>query len=607
MVIIRGVLVIDMFELRDRDAAGRIGVLTIGKRKVETPALFTVVNPNKLIIHPRELKKDFKLDLIITNSYIIWKNEELRKKALEVGLHKMLDFDGMIMTDSGAFQLYAYGSVEVDNPTIIDFQQKIKSDLGVILDIPRYGDKSKVESALKITLERAEEWARIRESSEGIRKMGWAGPIQGAEFPDLLEKSLRSMAGLPFDVYALGTCVPYLEGYEFGKIIQNIIACKKFLPLNKPIHTFGAGLPQFFSLAVAAGSDLFDSAAYVLYAENNRYMTIEGTKRLEELEYLPCSCPVCSKHSAHELKKMEKNERTGLLARHNLWVSVKEIDTIKQAIREGRLFELVEQRCRSHPKLLEALNVLYDNSKFLEKFDPVSKRSAFFYLGEESLRRPAVIRYQERLMKRFLPTSKKVSIKQTPLGLVPKELEGMYPQGQCEYAAEFNWDKSTFLEKYNLKEGETEVSLVDQLRARARFQFGEGGERLLDNTKLEISSNTGRVRRIRKNGEIVATVRPYDGFIIPTELGAKILHQSIKGMRVVVRDAEDFILQGNSVMAKFVADADPEIRPNDEVLVVDRKDRLLGAGQALLNHEEMLAFDRGIAVKVRTNFAKLQT
>jgi 7-cyano-7-deazaguanine tRNA-ribosyltransferase len=267
-----------MFELKDRDAAGRIGVLTIGKRTVETPAIFTVVNPNKLIIPPRELKDTFKLDLMITNSYIIWKNEELRQTAVEKGLHGMLDFDGMIMTDSGAFQLYAYGGVEVDNPTIIDFQQKIKTDIGVILDIPKYGTHSEVEAALTTTLKRAREWESLRASSEGLRNMGWAGPIQGADHQDLLEKSLRTMSQLPFDVYALGTCVPFLEKYEFGKIVQNIITCRSILPLNKPLHTFGAGLPQFFAIAVAAGSDLFDSAAYVLYAENGRYMTLEGTK-----------------------------------------------------------------------------------------------------------------------------------------------------------------------------------------------------------------------------------------------------------------------------------------------------------------------------------------
>jgi 7-cyano-7-deazaguanine tRNA-ribosyltransferase len=590
-----------MFELKDRDAAGRIGILKLGKRKVETPAIFTVVNPNKLVIPPKELKEKFKLDLMITNSYIIWNSETLREKAINLGLHKLLDFDGMIMTDSGAFQLYAYGKVDVDNATIIDFQQKIQSDLGVILDVPKYGMRSEVKSALEITIKRTEEWMKIRESSENIGKMGWAGPIQGAEYPDLLEKSAKFMAKLPFDVYALGTCVPYLEKYEFGKILQNIITCKKLLPPNKPLHTFGAGLPQFFALAVAAGSDLFDSAAYVLYAENNRYMTLEGVKSLGKMEYLPCSCPICSKYSAKDLK--ESPNRVELLARHNLWVTVKEIKTIKQAIREGRLFELVEQRCRAHPKLLEALTILYDNSKFLENFDPVSKRSAFFYSGKESLRRPAVLRYQEKLMKRFLPASKTVSIRQTPIGIIPKELEGIYPQGQCEFPdIEFNWDKSKFLKKYGLKEGNVKVSLGDQLRARVRFQFGEGGEKLLDDAKLEISRNTKRVRRIRKNEEILATIRPSDGFIVPTELGANILHKNIKGMRVVVSGAEDFILKGNSVMAKFVVDADPEIRPKDEVLVVDKKGKLLGAGLAFLNRNEMLAFDRGIAVKIRTKF-----
>lgn len=598
-----------MFELKDRDAAGRLGALSLGKRTVETPAIFTVVNPNKLVIPPKELERDFKLDLLITNSYIIWKNAHLKESALQVGLHKMLDFDGIIMTDSGAFQLQAYGRVEVDNPGIIDFQQRIGTDLGVILDIPKCGERAEVEKALDTTFERTREWAGIRASRPDIAAMGWAGPVQGAEHPDLVERSAKFMAGFPFDVYALGTCVPFLERYEFGKVVENILLCRKHLPANKPLHTFGAGLPQFFSLAVAAGSDLFDSAAYVLYAEDNRYMTLEGTKRLDELDYLPCDCPVCSKLTAQELKKMETKERIGLIARHNLWVTVTEIRTVKQAIREGRLFELCEQRCRAHPRLLHALNILYDHSDFLERADPVTKRSAFFYLGAESLRRPAVLRHQKRLMERFFPSSRTVSLRKTPLGIVPAELEMLYPLGQCEYPPEmeFPWDATEFLSRYQLEEGNPKVKVSDQLRAIARYQFGAGAERLLDGTSLEISRMTDRVRRIRKAGRIVATIRPSDGFLVLTETGAQALHGLIKGMRVVVKEAEDFVLQGNSVMAKFVSDADPDIRPKDEVLIVDKQDKLLGCGQSLMNREEMLAFDRGMAVKVRTNMTKLGT
>jgi len=96
---------------------------------------------------------------------------------------------------------------------------------------------------------------------------------------------------------------------------------------------------MMFSLAVALGCDLFDSASYALYAKDGRYMTARGTYHLNKLQYLPCSCPVCSSLNARELFESENREE--LLARHNLYVTFEEIREVKQAILEGSLWELV--------------------------------------------------------------------------------------------------------------------------------------------------------------------------------------------------------------------------------------------------------------------------
>ncbi|ERH00536.1 MAG: tRNA-guanine transglycosylase, partial [Halonotius sp. J07HN6] len=100
----------DHFEIRDADAAGRIGRLDVPRadRTVETPALMPVINPNRLTIEPERLEADFDVDILITNSYIIRETDALREQALDEGLHTMLDFDGAIMTDSGSFQLSEY-------------------------------------------------------------------------------------------------------------------------------------------------------------------------------------------------------------------------------------------------------------------------------------------------------------------------------------------------------------------------------------------------------------------------------------------------------------------------------------------------------------------
>ena len=132
-----------IFEIRESDLAGRSGRLAIGSRSVDTPALMPVVNPNLAIegrsVLPSELKETFRFEALITNSYIIGKGDRIRKMAKDQGLHGMLGFDGLIMTDSGTFQSYTYGSgagreVEVDPVEIVRFQNGIDSDIGTILD-----------------------------------------------------------------------------------------------------------------------------------------------------------------------------------------------------------------------------------------------------------------------------------------------------------------------------------------------------------------------------------------------------------------------------------------------------------------------------------------
>jgi len=112
------------------------------------------------------------------------------------------------------------------------------------------------------------------------------------------------------------------------------------------------------------------------------------------MSYLPCSCPVCQGHSANEL--IESPEKVKLLAEHNLYVSLQEMRMVKQCIREGSLWDLLESRCRSHPRMLDGLRRLAAEGEWIEGLDGSSK-SAFFYLGPESASRPEVIRAARRI------------------------------------------------------------------------------------------------------------------------------------------------------------------------------------------------------------------
>ena len=142
-----------------------------------------------------------------------------------------------------------------------------------------------------------------------------------------------------------------------------------------------------------------------------------------------------------------------------------------------------------------------------------------------------------------------------------------------------------------------------RLRAIADYQFGPGAGKALFPNDVEIvrSRKTGRIRQVKHRGELLATVRASDGLLVLTIHGAKRLLPFLGRRHVVVvsGEAAPFVAQGRSAFAKHILEADPEIRPGDEVLVVDPDGRLLAVGKALLAGPEMMAFKRGVAVKVR--------
>lgn len=180
------------------------------------------------------------------------------------------------------------------------------------------------------------------------------GPIQGGLFPDLRVKSSIAMSGLNFSIHPIGGIVPIMEQQKYRDLAKIMLACKSNLAPNRPVHMFGCGHPMLFPMLVAMGADLFDSAAYVLFARDGRILTPWGTERISDIEEWPILMPAITNYSPAEVRAMDKQERTILLSKYNLEVTLQEMSRCRQAVRDGTIWRLAERRSHEHPALREA-------------------------------------------------------------------------------------------------------------------------------------------------------------------------------------------------------------------------------------------------------------
>ncbi|MDI6847164.1 MAG: pseudouridine synthase [Candidatus Bathyarchaeia archaeon] len=143
-----------------------------------------------------------------------------------------------------------------------------------------------------------------------------------------------------------------------------------------------------------------------------------------------------------------------------------------------------------------------------------------------------------------------------------------------------------------------------RIRSVADYQFGKGvGAKLFpENVEIVYSKRTGRIRYVYLNGKRLATLRPTDGLFSLSIAGAKRIVEnadSAKCLVTVRSDVTKFIAKGGDVFAVHVVRADDDIRSKDEVIVVHENGEVLAVGRAVLSGEEMKAFKKGVAVKVR--------
>jgi 7-cyano-7-deazaguanine tRNA-ribosyltransferase len=225
-----------------------------------------------------------------------------------------------------------------------------------------------------------------------------------------------------------------------------------------------------------------------------------------------------------------------------------------------------------------------------------------------------------------------------PFGLIPLEIDEVYPLSQNDAPKTRDADSIEFIEDFlnefaeyydqvlihsrvirNLEMDLDKYTLTDEIRyakddvkkvkAIADYQFGPGaGEALFKgNINIEKSKKTGKIRHIYDGKVLIVNMRASDSYLILSKEGARRLHAAMpypQNRVVVNKDSEPFALDGKSVFCKFVVECDEDVRAKDEVLIVNEDDKLLAYGKALLGACEIEQFETGQAIKTRKGFKK---
>ena len=237
------------------------------------------------------------------------------------------------------------------------------------------------------------------------------------------------------------------------------------------LYAPGLGEPAHLALLAYAGVDLFDSVPLSLAAAQGFYLTTDGTFRASELKAPLCSCPACHGEAPQRFTEEE-------LRRHNQYAALDELGVIRNAIRLGRLRELVEARARAHPELTALLRRLDADPIHVEERAPITRRQKMYANTKESLKRVEVARFRQRVLDRYRPDAtapvlvlfpcshrKPYSRSRThrtfsqaifdtnangivhevivtsPLGIVPRELETTYPAAHYDVPVTGEWDE----------------------------------------------------------------------------------------------------------------------------------------------------------------------
>ena len=364
------------YHLLHQDKKARYGKLETNYGTFETP-MFMPVGTQATVktLEPREIK-EINSGVILSNTYHLWlrPGEDIVNKA--GGLHKFMNYDGPILTDSGGFQVFSLARPKditeegvmfkshlngeklfLTPEKSIEIQNKLDSDIAMSFDecIPYPATYEYVKKSTERTLR----WAIRGKKVHANENQSLFGIVQGGEYQELREYSAKETVKIGFDGYSIGgTSVG--EGKDvMYKMIEDGI---RYLPTDKPRYLMGVGDPIDILEGVDRGIDMFDCVLPTRLARHGHAFTRNGKINLKNAKYKEdftcidenCDCYACKNYTKAYIRHLiVANETLGqrLLSIHNLRFLIRLTEEIRESIKENRFLEYKEDFIKKYKNL----------------------------------------------------------------------------------------------------------------------------------------------------------------------------------------------------------------------------------------------------------------
>ena len=365
------------YEHLKNDGKARYGILHTNYGSYETPMFMPVGTlANVKTLTPEELK-EMNSAVILSNTYHLWlrPGEDVVDHA--GGLHKFMNWNGPILTDSGGFQVFSLAKNKKKDITeegvhfkshldgrslfltpelSIQIQNKLDSDIAMSFDecIPY---PATYEYA-KASTERTLRWAKRGKDVFNNENQSLFGIVQGGEYEDLRKFSAEETVKMDFDGYSIGgTSV----GEDKDTMYRMIDYAIKYLPLDKPRYLMGVGDPIDLLEGVERGVDMFDCVLPTRIARHGNAFTHSGKMNLKNSKFKEdftpieesCECYTCKNYTRSYIRHLliAGEQLSGrLLSIHNIRFLIKLTEDIRKAIDEDKFDEFKEEFINKYEK-----------------------------------------------------------------------------------------------------------------------------------------------------------------------------------------------------------------------------------------------------------------